>query len=155
MKNPINLMVTSAMAIFFFALASILTPSTAEAKWRDGSDNLPGMHEFPTGLVVLTAAVAVGAVTYLIVKKNKNDKKLPAAPQSKPQDDSDASSDSASTTSVEPAETRIAVDNQLKPYSSKLDLYFDVQNDAYSTPVRNAAPKLSYLTFKVGLTLGF
>ncbi len=157
MKSPLNLTLVSAMMIAVFSFATIFTPSTANAGWHPQDDNLPGMHEFPTGLVVLTAVVAVGAVTYLIVKKNKSDKQLPAVKKTEvnSQATEDAKADSinaVSSTSTEPEETLKSNDIQS---DSKPDHFCDVDSSPLRTPVLDRRLRLSDLTVKAGIALGF
>ncbi len=157
MKSPLNLTLVSAMMIAVFSFATIFTPSTAKAGWHPQDDNLPGMHEFPTGLVVLTAVVAVGAVTYLIVKKNKSDKQLPAVKKTEvnSQATEDAKADSinaVSSTSPKPDQSRRSDQMQSQ---SKPDFCTDVENSPFRTTVIDNRLRLSDLALKAGFALGF
>ena len=150
-------MFVSMMVIFIFGLSSIFTPSTAEARWRDGSDNLPGMHEFPTGLAVLTGVVAVGAIVYMVAKKNKNDKELPTENSTKEdaEETSGATTDSTQTSTSDPAVTSSLLNTDSNQSGSKLGLYFDVDSPDLPPTVLNTKPRFSDLTFKVGFSIGF
>ena len=48
-----------------------------QAKWVDQSDDLPGLYDFPTGLVI-GVGVAVTALIVVLVVKKKQNKKLEA-----------------------------------------------------------------------------
>lgn len=157
MKSPLNLMLVSAMAIFFFGFSSIVTPSSAQASWGDNSDNLPGMHKFPTELVILTGVVVVGAIVYMVAKKNKSDKNLPTenSTKGKTEESSGATTDSTQTSTIEPAATSSLLDIESNQSGSKLGLYFDVDSPDQVSPLRSSKPRLSDLTFKVGFSIGF
>lgn len=157
MKSPLNLMFVSMMVIFFFGLSSIFTPSTAQAAWGDNSDQLPGMQKFPTGLAVLTGVVVVGAIVYMVAKKNKNDKELPTESSTKEDTEatSGAASDSTQSTTTDPASTSLLLDTDSNRSGSKLGLYFDVDSPDVPSTVLNTKPRFSDLTFKVGFSIGF
>jgi len=64
--NPLSVI----LVVVLFAAQLFIVPTTAEAKWTDRSDELPG-DDFPTGTVIV-AAVAVGIVVgYIIYKHSK------------------------------------------------------------------------------------
>lgn len=69
-KSTTNRLIT-LITLSAFVLTMFLTPVTARAGWDDKSDDLPGMHEFPTTLVII-AGVAVVAGTILILSKKKD-----------------------------------------------------------------------------------
>ena len=69
-KSTTNRLIALIM-LSAFVLTLFLTPVTARAAWDDKSDELPGMHEFPTTLVII-AGVAVVAGTILLLSKNKD-----------------------------------------------------------------------------------
>lgn len=45
-----------------------------QAKWVDQSDDLPGMYDFPTGLVIGAGVLITGLVVVLVIKKKQNKK---------------------------------------------------------------------------------
>ncbi len=45
-----------------------------QAKWVDRSGDLPGMHDFPTGLVIGAGVLVTALVVVLVVKKKQNKK---------------------------------------------------------------------------------
>ncbi len=61
----------------FLALVMVFTlnPITSNAKWKDGSGDLPGMTGDSTIIALgAVAAVGVGVLVYLLIKKSNQDK---------------------------------------------------------------------------------
>jgi hypothetical protein len=75
MKSLITTPTVVVLTVMFFALGSLMLPETAEAKWRDHSDELRGADGLPTGLLVATGVIVVGGLTYWLVKSSKKDDK--------------------------------------------------------------------------------
>lgn len=64
------------LAVFLaLVLVFIINPIESNAKWDDRSDELPGMTSDGTMIALAAvAAVGVGVLVYVLVKKNKQDK---------------------------------------------------------------------------------
>jgi len=161
MKNELTMPTCIMLTLVFFTFSSVFVPATATASWRDRSDELPGMESFPTGLAILTGVVLVGAVTYLIVKKNKKNKA-----------EKEAVEDNAPVDAQQEAETNEAEQTTLllrdkddtkvvssfgtsECQASKIGLYFNVDQGERNILGEKSAPDISDITVKVGVSFVF
>jgi negative regulator of sigma E activity len=146
------------LTLVFFALGSVIAPATASAGWDDRSGNLPGMHEFPTELVVLTVVALGAAVTYAIVKHNSKKKQLPSQPAPTATDADDTQKSDSITVPVEQQETKSESGIQETTRStSKLELFLDARPAPQPQTLSSERQRfdLSTVAVRAGISFSF
>jgi hypothetical protein len=154
MKSLFTHQMTGLAVLAVFVFATLFTPATAEAKYRDNSDQLPGMDgPNPTPYIIAGGALIGGFVLYKVFShKSDNDKKVQGPTDfSAPADGGDKlESDADATQDPDGAELSFENDQE-----SRVKLYLDVTSDDNGSDDRGPAMDFSDLTVKVGLSLGF
>jgi hypothetical protein len=168
MKTLTHKLPTIALLIAVFAVSVILAPSTAEAKWVDRSDELPGMAgDFNLTPYLIAAGVLVGGVViYKIATSGSGSSDRDSVPWS----ENDATADNSdsvdeATTEDESAEVESTRGDHSSGSSSRsilvpeegsrIGLFFNVTDDR---PLLNADKQtldFSDLTLRAGFTIGF
>ena len=64
-------MITKVLCICLVIVFSFTMIPLSEAQWTDRSDELPGMSDGPSPLLIITGVLVVAGVAYMVVKKSK------------------------------------------------------------------------------------
>ncbi len=151
MKRSTTRFTTLILALAAFAIQLVLAPAAAEAAYDDRSDELPGMHDFPTELVVIGGLAIVGLLVYKASKKDKDnsDDATETIDTGAATEDTDTdNTQSSDEQSFLPAEQE-----QGSPFSLKVGLDFD--HDQAPLDLGVSGKDLPDATVRVGVSFGF
>ncbi len=142
------------MVLAVFAATILITPAPAAAKYRDRSDELPGMSDFPTELVIIGAVVVAGVI-FLAVKgkSHKTEKPELKAPQPAATE-TPAEAAPVDTTGGATEESSLVVPESQRS-GQRVNLFFNVTDSGPGFSMEDKARDFSEMTVRVGFTFGF
>jgi len=149
--------VVTVLTLLAFTVALFFVPTTAEAKWQDNSDELPGMNDFPTTLVIVAGGLVVATTVFLLVRKGSKDKGSEEIIEQQDVNKTD-STNTVDTDQIEKTDQDYdEIVSFLGKASPKSSLGFMITLDqvekTYS--LENTKPDFSDIQLNVGITLGF
>ena len=157
-KTVKSLMIVVLLA---FAVNIVVVPSS-DAKWRDNSDDLPGMQNFPTELAIVAGVLVIGGITYFIVKKSKKDKTEKTdigqdTETSTTDSVIDSNSDTESVTSLDNNKSVRNLNEHpvSEKQKSRVGFYLNVDQDNLSNGINKSELDFSDVSVKVGFSIGF
>lgn len=135
-----------------FAFQTFCMPSTAVARWHDRSDELPGMDNNITPILIGGAVLIGGILIYKLSKKGSEDDFGTDIDTSGTKTDDTKSETEESSDSLNTQSSSINISSSQN--KKHVGLYFDIDHEQRDR-IKNAAFDVSDITFKVGLKLGF
>lgn len=145
--------ISAVLIAAFFVVFILGAPLSAEAKWDDRSDELPGLQGFPTGLLIAAGVLAAGGIILLIAKKGKD--KTAETPTDVNTKDSETDSTETATDSLTTKSADFDTSLLTEISKPKLGLFVDLDPGKDYLSDRSYANDLKSLTVKAGFTIGF
>lgn len=153
MKRSTTRHLTVALALVAFA-AALFAPSTADAAWRDHSDEYPGLDNATGTYLLIAAGVAVAAGAIILIAKSggKDKADSPATTGEADATEEAEETEGEVSRSDDRATETWAADRITE--SSRFGLYLGLDQPRTSVAA-DRAPNLSDLGVKAGISLSF